>query len=116
MTPISSSPIIENWSIYTEAISDPAAGSRHSTATARELNEELGHWTVADLVEVQAELAVAVISLARAGGQPWFIGNDEPTVALLRLSARMALRSPEVSTTEASQVAELLRLRRLAHT
>lgn len=81
-------------------------------AAVRDLNDELALWTVADLTDFQAELALAVASLAEAGGQPWSIGNDEPTVALLRLSARMGLLQPDVATTAAAQVIDVLQLRR----
>ena len=70
-------------------------------------------WTVARLTDFQAELALAVLSLAEAGDQPWSISNDEPTVALLRLSARMGLLQPDVATEAAAQVVEVLRLSRL---
>ncbi len=76
------------------------------------LNDELGRWTVDELVNYQAELALAVLSIARAGGRSWSIGNDEPTVALLRLSARLGLSRPEVATTAAAQLIEILELRR----
>ena len=84
------------------------------TATVCELNDELGRWSVAALNAYQAELAVAVLSLARESGQPWRIGHDEPTVALLRISARLALLQPDIATAATAQLLELLRLNRLS--
>lgn len=113
MTRSASSPIKRNWSsTFDEEVAAPASGLP-ATASAVDLNEELALWSVAELIDFQPELVVAVRSLAASGGRPWSIGDDEPTVVLLRLSARMGLLQPDMSTTAAAQVLELLRLSRL---
>ncbi len=109
MTSTISSPIPEIRSISgddrTNSPQPPAAG-------AAALNQELGRWTVSQLADYQGELAMAVLSLTEAGAQPWPISHHEPVVALLRLSARLAVLAPEVATPAAAQLLELLRRNR----
>lgn len=86
--------------IWTTDVLDPAArGSATTaeivTATAIEVNERLGRVEVADLdSHVVPYLAAAAAELALLAGIPWRFSADDPPVALLRMIAKVSMRTP----------------------
>ncbi len=77
-------------------------------STSVELAQLVGQLDVAALRGWQVELAATVADLATAADMPWPTGPDDPTVALLRVIARIALAAPEARSVVAQQLIEAL--------
>ncbi|MFV0259123.1 MAG: hypothetical protein ACK5PP_11835 [Acidimicrobiales bacterium] len=82
----------------------PGAGA----ATARALVEVLAVRDLDELDRHRLDLAVAVAELSAAAGRDWSWGPDEPTVALVRAAAKLALVAPRAASTQAARLVRTL--------
>lgn len=86
-------------------------GGRAETpfATARQVNERLARLEVADIEShLVPFLAAATAELALGAGIAWRLSSDDPAVALLRMIAKVAIRSPDVGGPHTTRLFEQL--------
>ncbi|MGH1489501.1 MAG: hypothetical protein ACRBK7_08940 [Acidimicrobiales bacterium] len=77
-------------------------------ARADALGQALGHLNLDELRDHHLALAMAVIELAADAGSPLPWTHDDPTVALLRAAANLALTSPDATSSAAADLIERL--------
>ena len=77
-------------------------------ATARELNDALALRGLSEIRPHGLALAMAVIELNQNAGLPARWTHDDPTVALLRVAAKLCLAHPDASSTAAADLIERL--------
>lgn len=70
--------------------------------TASELIQTLGRVEIDDLRSHHVTLVIAVAELSRDAGLDWPWGPDDPTVALLRAAAKLAIDAPEAASEHAA--------------
>ncbi len=80
-----------------------SAGSR-PRARADALAAAIGSVEVETMRDHHLALAMAVIELAADGGRPLPWSHDDPTVALLRAAAKLALTTPEATSSAAADL------------
>ena len=73
-------------------------------ATARALCEALAPLELDELREHHLTLAMAVAELSQSAGRAWPWGPDDPTVALLRAVAKLALDAPQATSQHAARL------------
>ena len=97
-------PIDRHWT--TGWSSDPAATS---FATATQVNQRLALIEAADIeTHLVPFLAAATAELALGAGIAWRLSSDDPAVALLRMIAKVAIRSPNVGGPHTTRLFEQL--------
>lgn len=77
-------------------------------ARADALAATIGRLDVNTMREHHLALAMAVIELAADGDRPLPWSHDDPTVALLRAAAKLALTAPEATSSAAADLLERL--------
>lgn len=82
----------------------PSPDGELPRATARELVDALADVGVDDLRDHHLALVLAVAEISQEAGAHWSWGPDDPTVALLRAAAKLALDSPEASSIHAARL------------
>jgi len=95
-----------SWSNSTtldQAAGDEPAGSR-PRARADALAVAIGSVDVETMRDHHLALAMAVVELAADGGRPLPWSHDDPTVALLRAAAKLALTAPESTSSAAADL------------
>lgn len=76
--------------------------------TARALNDALAFRELNEIRVHYLALAMAVIELNQDAGLPAFWTHDDPTVALLRVAARLSLTHPNATSSAAAELAASL--------
>lgn len=79
-------------------------------ARADTLAAAIGSVEVETMRDHHLALAMAVIELAADGGRPLPWSHDDPTVALLRAAAKLALTSPDATSSAAADLIARLAL------
>jgi hypothetical protein len=77
-------------------------------ATARDLALAIGHLDLEMVHEHHLDLLIAVADLADAAGCGWPWGHDDPTVALVRAVAKLALVAPGARSEHAAALVATL--------
>ena len=78
------------------------------TQTAQSLAAALGVLELDDLRHHHIELTSATAELARAAGRDWPWGHDDPTVAVLRALAKLAILAPDATSERADHLCRQL--------
>lgn len=96
----------QTWSNSPALDQADQAGSADPRPRARAdaLAVAVGSVDVETMREHHLALAMAVIELAADGGRPLPWSHDDPTVALLRAAAKLALTSPAASSSAAADL------------
>lgn len=76
--------------------------------TARALNDVLAFREIGELRVHHLAVAMAVIELNQDAGVPAIWTHDDPTVALLRVAARLSLTHPDAVSSAAAELAASL--------
>ena len=80
-----------------------------SFATATQVNQRLARFEVADIEpHLVPFLSAATAELALGAGIAWRLSSDDPAVALLRMIAKVAIKSPNVGGPHTTRLFEQL--------
>ena len=104
MNPTATEPIDRHWTT-------DRFGRRAETpfATATQVSQRLARVEVADIEShLVPLLAAATAELALGAGIAWRLASDDPPVALLRMIAKVAIRSPDVGGPHTTRLFEQL--------
>lgn len=77
--------------------------------TARELALAIGLVELDVLRTHHRQLAAAVADLARVAGRNWAVAADDPTVAVLRALADLAIEAPDATSGHAAPLVRAIR-------
>lgn len=102
MTSQTLDPIRREWSI--PAVVERAVDDELAAVSARELAQVLAKLEVDEIAQHHVELVTAVAELARSAGNDWPWTSDDPTVALLRAVAMLAINAPDVTSRRAGDL------------
>ncbi|MEM7341746.1 MAG: hypothetical protein AAF467_24075 [Actinomycetota bacterium] len=98
-------PIPQDWTLV---LVDSAAVGDRPTTSARHLAAQLGAIDAGALRAHHRVIAAAVEELAASAGLRWPWGVDDPTVALLRVLAKLAIDHPDAATAVGADLVRLL--------
>jgi len=101
MSTIHQEPIGSNWTTTEPFQTD-------EPSTARQLALAIGPLDLDTIRNHHLELTLAVSELASNAGKPWPWTADDPTVALVRALARLAVLAPDTRADAAGRLVERL--------